>query len=135
MKFNTNDILSECTFKTSRSSGPGGQHANKVETRVTLLFNINKSTVVRMGIKNVDLSMNWVVSDYCRILLMKKTGIIINKDLKTHELCVAARNKVNKYLNMMRLQVECKSPEIITKMYNANVKPLLELAYNFGVRI
>ena len=46
MKFNTNDILSECTFKTSRSSGPGGQHANKVETRVTLLFNINKSTIL-----------------------------------------------------------------------------------------
>ena len=46
MIFNTNDILSECTFKTSKSSGPGGQHANKVETRVTILFNISKSTVL-----------------------------------------------------------------------------------------
>ncbi|MEJ2701130.1 MAG: alternative ribosome rescue aminoacyl-tRNA hydrolase ArfB [Sedimentisphaerales bacterium] len=30
----------ELVFKTSRSSGPGGQNVNKVSTRVTLLFNV-----------------------------------------------------------------------------------------------
>ena len=30
----------EITFKTSRSSGPGGQNVNKVESRVTLLFDL-----------------------------------------------------------------------------------------------
>ncbi len=30
----------ELTFETSRSGGPGGQHVNKVETRVTLLFDV-----------------------------------------------------------------------------------------------
>lgn len=34
---------SELTFKTSRSSGPGGQNVNKVETRVTLLFDLDDS--------------------------------------------------------------------------------------------
>ena len=34
---------SELTFKTSRSSGPGGQNVNKVETRVTLLFDLDNS--------------------------------------------------------------------------------------------
>lgn len=34
---------SELTFKTSRSSGPGGQNVNKVETRVTLLFDLDGS--------------------------------------------------------------------------------------------
>ncbi len=30
----------ELTFKASRSSGPGGQNINKVNTRVTLFFNV-----------------------------------------------------------------------------------------------
>jgi ribosome-associated protein len=30
----------ELVFKVSRSSGPGGQNVNKVNTRVTLLFNV-----------------------------------------------------------------------------------------------
>ena len=33
----------ELTFTTSRSSGPGGQNVNKVNTRVTLLFNLDES--------------------------------------------------------------------------------------------
>ena len=34
---------SEISFNFSRSSGPGGQHVNKVSTRVTLLFNVAAS--------------------------------------------------------------------------------------------
>lgn len=33
----------ELTYTTSRSSGPGGQHVNKVSSRVTLLFNVTAS--------------------------------------------------------------------------------------------
>ena len=39
----TDDILineDELVFKVSRSSGPGGQNINKVNTRVTLLFDV-----------------------------------------------------------------------------------------------
>jgi ribosome-associated protein len=40
---NTEDITSEITYKTSRSSGPGGQHVNKVNTKVELRFDVKKS--------------------------------------------------------------------------------------------
>lgn len=35
--------LSEIDFRTSRSSGPGGQHAQKTETRVEALFDVERS--------------------------------------------------------------------------------------------
>lgn len=36
----------EFRFQTSRSSGPGGQHVNKTESRVELFFNIDASTLL-----------------------------------------------------------------------------------------
>jgi ribosome-associated protein len=36
-------IESELNFRTARSSGSGGQHVNKVETKVELLFDVDAS--------------------------------------------------------------------------------------------
>lgn len=36
-------IVSELKFRAARSSGPGGQHANKVSSKVQLLFDIENS--------------------------------------------------------------------------------------------
>lgn len=42
----TEAILNEVKFRTSRSSGAGGQSVNKTETRVELLFDIENSTLL-----------------------------------------------------------------------------------------
>jgi len=39
-----NELLQkELAYKTSRSGGAGGQHVNKVESKVTLIWNVNES--------------------------------------------------------------------------------------------
>jgi len=35
--------ISECSFETARSGGKGGQHVNKTESKVTLVFDLNQS--------------------------------------------------------------------------------------------
>ncbi|TNF26071.1 MAG: aminoacyl-tRNA hydrolase [Bacteroidetes bacterium] len=39
-------IRNEIHYRTSRSSGSGGQHVNKVETRVEAIFNVAESQVL-----------------------------------------------------------------------------------------
>ena len=39
-------LKAECVFTTSRSSGPGGQHVNKTESKVELRFNILTSKII-----------------------------------------------------------------------------------------
>ena len=41
---NVESIRSEIAFRFSRSSGPGGQHAQKSSTRVEALFDVEEST-------------------------------------------------------------------------------------------
>jgi len=40
---NQNIIITELTFLTSRSSGKGGQHVNKTESKVELVFDLENS--------------------------------------------------------------------------------------------
>jgi ribosome-associated protein len=43
MQFDPLVLASEVAFRTSRSGGKGGQHVNKVSTKVELIFNIAAS--------------------------------------------------------------------------------------------
>lgn len=42
----------EIEFMTSRGSGPGGQHVNKTDTRVTLRWNVKNSNILSQEQKN-----------------------------------------------------------------------------------
>lgn len=42
-ELNKRNVLGELKFSSSRSSGPGGQNVNKVNTRIELRFNIPES--------------------------------------------------------------------------------------------
>ncbi len=42
------NLDSELTFRASRSSGPGGQNVNKVNTRIELRFNVANSVLLSL---------------------------------------------------------------------------------------
>lgn len=45
-------LKKELKYRTSRSSGPGGQHVNKTESRVELLWNLEESGCLSKTEKN-----------------------------------------------------------------------------------
>jgi ribosome-associated protein len=59
------DLIQELTFTASRSSGAGGQHVNKVNTKVTLMW---------------DVAHSRLLSDTQRELLIKKLATQLTKD-------------------------------------------------------
>lgn len=71
----------EFRFNTSRSSGPGGQHANKVETSVELRFDIRNSELL---------------SDEEKERLLKKLSTKITKE---DELIITAETKRSQVKN------------------------------------
>ncbi|MGO2102107.1 MAG: alternative ribosome rescue aminoacyl-tRNA hydrolase ArfB [Psychroflexus halocasei] len=52
LKFDKNLLEREIDFQTSLSGGPGGQHVNKTETKVTLKWNFESSEVLSEVQKN-----------------------------------------------------------------------------------
>ena len=43
--FDKHALILELTFKAIRSSGAGGQHVNKVSSKIELIFDLNESLV------------------------------------------------------------------------------------------
>ena len=56
---NTEKIIKELNFEASRSSGAGGQHVNKVSSKIELSFNLGTSDSSE-SVWTTDLSYDYV---------------------------------------------------------------------------
>jgi ribosome-associated protein len=80
--------LSEVRFRTSRSSGPGGQHAQKSETRVEALFDVESSTALTEAQKKRVLAK---AGPTLRAIAQDERSQLRNRDLALERLVAALR--------------------------------------------
>jgi len=80
--------LSEVDFRTSRSSGPGGQHAHKTETRVEALFDVERSEALSDAQKRRVLTRTGPV---LRAIAQDERSQARNRDLAVERLVAQLR--------------------------------------------
>tara|TARA_B100000965_G_scaffold405893_1_gene441759 strand:- start:3504 stop:3929 length:426 start_codon:yes stop_codon:yes gene_type:complete len=94
----------EIKWRFSRSSGPGGQNINKVESQVELIFNINKSKTLNSFQKNLlfEKLNNKIINGCISIKVQEKRTQLQNRQLAIQKLIsliksiIMSNNKVRK---------------------------------------
>jgi ribosome-associated protein len=82
----------EIELRTSRSSGPGGQHAQKSETRVEALFDVEASSALTDGQKKRVLAKAGPV---LRAIAQDERSQLRNKELATERLVAMLRDALH----------------------------------------
>jgi len=77
-KIRAKDLSKELTFSASKSSGPGGQHVNKVNTKVTLRFDVNHSEFLSQDEKKIIIKKLASKITHEGVLVLSAAGPIAN---------------------------------------------------------
>ncbi|WP_339792264.1 alternative ribosome rescue aminoacyl-tRNA hydrolase ArfB [uncultured Imperialibacter sp.] len=108
------EILSELVFSATTGGGPGGQHVNKVSTKVTLRWSIQESAII---------------SDEQKAILLSKLANKLTKEgellLSSHESRSQLKNKeevIRKLSSLIQQAFERKKARKTTKPGKAAVQ-------------
>lgn len=124
---NIPDLSAEFVFQASRSSGPGGQNINKVNSKIELRFNIHDSLLLTDNQKEIlstKLSTKISADGFLIVVSQLDRSQLVNKEdaiKKTYELIEKAlrpikrrrstkptRSSVEKRLTGKRIKAEIK---------------------------
>ncbi|MBX2827199.1 MAG: aminoacyl-tRNA hydrolase [Flavobacteriaceae bacterium] len=111
-------LLKELTFRTARSSGPGGQHVNKVATKVEVLFNVLESHALTANEKEL-------LKERLHRRISEK-GLLIVKDESTRS---QHRNKtlaIDKLIQLLRRHLKTQAPRKQTKVPKSVIEKRLK---------
>ncbi len=107
----------EVKYRTSRSSGAGGQHVNKVSTKVELIFDVNRSAVLSEEQKTIiyDKLKNRISNEGLLILQCDET----RSQLKNKEIVF------NRFVKLVEDALKPKKERKPTKPTKSSVKKRL----------
>ena len=88
----------ELKWRFSRSSGPGGQNVNKIESRVEIIFNLEDSKVLndnQKAILKINLKNKLVKNILC-LVVQKHRNQLLNRHLALMKLSSIIKDGLNK---------------------------------------
>jgi ribosome-associated protein len=80
---NIPDLSAEFIFQASRSSGPGGQNVNKVNSKIELRFNIHNSSILTDDQKEIllsKLSSKISLDGFLIVISQRDRSQLVNKE-------------------------------------------------------
>ena len=88
----------EIKWRFSRSSGPGGQNVNKIESRVEIIFNLEDSKVLNDYQKEILKTnlKNKLVNDCLRLAVQEYRNQLLNRQLALMKFSSIIKNALNK---------------------------------------
>ena len=103
----------EIKGRFSRSSGPGGQNLNKIESRVEIIFNLEDSKVLndyQKDILKLNLKNKLVNSSLC-LAVQEHRNQLLNRQLALMKLSLIIRNALNKQFKFRKSTKPTKSSQ------------------------
>ncbi len=103
----------EIKWRFSRSSGPGGQNVNKIESRVEIIFNLEDSKVLNDYQKEIlkrNLK-NKLVNNSLRLAVQEHRNQFLNRQLALMKFSSIIKNSLNKPFKLRKYTQPTKASQ------------------------
>ena len=103
----------EIKWRFSRSSGPGGQNVNKIESRVEIIFNLEDSKVLNDYQKEI-LKRNLktkLVNNSLRLAVQEHRNQLLNRQLALMKLSSIIKNALNEPFKLRKYTQATKASQ------------------------
>ena len=135
LRYSKSAYVAECSFETARSGGKGGQHVNKTESKVTLVFDLGETLLfdgnekARIAAKmksHVQSGVIRISSERSRSQVQnKKSAILLFLELLEKALVVQAKRIPTK-ISKAKKEVRLKTKKMDSEKKQARRKPTLD---------
>ena len=103
----------EIKWRFSRSSGPGGQNVNKIESRVEIIFNLEDSKVLndyQKAILKINLK-NKLVKNILSLAVQEHRSQLLNRQLALVKLSSIIKDSLNKPFKIRKFTKPTKASQ------------------------